>query len=63
MGDYDQDCWLTHADYQRFAECYYFGGPDYPIDDRHCEMTFDFDGSDTFDLRDFAVFQFAFSRP
>jgi len=63
MGDADQDCALTNADYFILFDCYYFGGPDEPISDRMCRTNFDFDRTDALDLRDFAVFQVSFSYP
>jgi len=63
IGDFDQDCNLSNADYFALFECLFFGGPDVEMYDRLCRTIFDYDGSRTLDLRDFAFMQNGFVHP
>lgn len=62
IGDITADCRITIDDYEDFANCLIFGGPEEPVFDFICRAVFDTDGDEDLDLKDIRWFQIGFGR-
>jgi hypothetical protein len=62
VGDADEDCLVTLADYVFFAICLSISGPGHVPGFNDCILAFDFDGDRDVDLHDFSGFARSISQ-